>query len=86
MSKTVTVYSQPGCQPCRAVKHWLDKRGIEYRWVDVTQSPADADAIRALGYTGTPVTIVSTGDPATDLHWHGFNPDHLARYCTEAAA
>ena len=84
--KLITVYTQPGCQPCRAVKRWLDKRGIEYRWVDVTESPDDADALKALGYTGTPVTFVSTGDPETDLHWHGFNPDHLNRYCTENAA
>jgi glutaredoxin-like protein NrdH len=84
--KTITVYSQPGCQPCIGVKRWLDRRGIAYRWVDVTTSPADAQAIRALGYTGTPVTIVSNGDPETDIHWQGFNPDFLNRYCTEDAA
>jgi glutaredoxin-like protein NrdH len=81
--KSITVYTQPGCQPCRAVKRWLDKRGIEHQTVDVTLSPGDAEALKALGYSGTPVTIVSNGDPETDLHWHGFNPDFLSRYCEE---
>ena len=84
--KLITVYSKPGCVQCTAVKRWLDKRGIEYRMVDVTQSPDDADAIRALGYSSVPVTIVSNGDAETDLHWYGFNDGFLAKYCTEVAA
>lgn len=76
----ITLYSQPSCQPCRAVKRWLDKRGIEYTTVDVTENPADAEAIKALGYTGTPVTIVNDG--TGDIHFGGFNPDLLAEFCT----
>jgi glutaredoxin-like protein NrdH len=86
MSKTIRVFTQPSCQPCRAVKRWLDKRGISYETVDITQSPQDAEAIRALGYTATPVTVVSTGDPETDLHWAGFHPGYLERYCGKDAA
>jgi glutaredoxin-like protein NrdH len=48
--------------------------------VDVTTSPADLAAIKALGYEGVPVVIVSNGDAETDLHWHGFIPDLLAKY------
>ena len=77
---TITVYTKPGCQPCRATKRWLDKRGIEYSTVDVTTSPADLAAIKELGYEGVPVTVVSSGDPETDLHWHGFQPDNLRKY------
>lgn len=76
----ITLYSQPSCQPCRAVKRWLDKRGIEHTTVDVTENPADAEAIKALGYTGTPVTIVNAG--TGDVHFGGFNPDLLAEFCT----
>lgn len=82
----ITVYSRPSCQPCKAVKRWLDKRSVEYAEVDVTTSPDDLAAIKALGYTSAPVTIVSSGDPETDLHWFGFNTDFLERYCAEAAA
>ena len=78
---TITVYTQPACQPCKAVKRWLDKRGIKYATVDVTQSPDDLAALKALGYATAPVTVVSNGDPETDLHWGGFNPNYLERYC-----
>jgi len=84
---TVTVYTKPNCQPCRATKRWLDNRGIDYSDVDVTTSPADLEAIKALGYEGVPVVIVSGRTPETDLHWHGFHPDFLTKYTlTEQAA
>lgn len=84
---TITVYTKPGCPPCRATKKWLDNRGVDYQTVDVTTSPADLAAIKALGYEGVPVVIVSGRTPETDLHWHGFHPTNLTRYTlTEQAA
>jgi glutaredoxin-like protein NrdH len=80
MTRIVTVFSQPNCQPCKATKRWLDKNDITYREVDVTTSPVDAEAIRALGFKEAPVVIVSTGDPETDLMWSGFHPDNLRKY------
>jgi glutaredoxin-like protein NrdH len=78
--RTVTVYSQPHCQPCKATKRWLDKHQVAFTEVDVTTSPDDAEAIRALGFKEAPVVIVSTGDPETDLMWSGFIPDNLRKY------
>ena len=77
---TITLYTKPGCQPCRATKRWLDNRSVDYQTVDVTTSPADLAAIKALGYEGVPVVIVSNGDAETDLHWNGFHPDNLSKY------
>lgn len=34
-----TVYSQPGCQPCRLMKKQLDKYGVSYVERDVQQDP-----------------------------------------------
>lgn len=79
---TITVYSKPLCVQCDAVKRWLNKRDIEHRVVDVTKSPDDLAALKELGYTQVPVTFVSNGDPETDLHWYGFNADHLTKYAT----
>ena len=81
---TITVYTKPNCQPCRATKRWLDKHGVEYSTVDVTTSPADLEAIKALGYEGVPVVIVSGRTPELDLHWHGFHPDNLTKYTAAA--
>lgn len=84
--KIITVYTQPNCQPCRATKRWLDKRGVEYRTVDVTESPADLAAIKSLGYNSVPVVIVSNGDPETDIHWSGLHVDNLTKYTIESKA
>jgi glutaredoxin-like protein NrdH len=77
---TITIYTKPGCQPCRATKRWLDDRGVDYQAVDVTTSLDDLAAIKALGYEGVPVVIVSGRTPELDLHWHGFHPDNLSKY------
>lgn len=82
----VTVYTTPACSQCRMTKRWLDSKGIDYSTVDLSQSPDDLAAVKALGYEAAPVVIVSNGDPETDLHWYGFRPDHLTRYTSQEAA
>ena len=82
----LTIYTLPNCQQCNATKRWLEKRGLPYAAVDLSENPADAQAVAALGYTQAPVIVVSNGDPETDLHWGGFNPDHLERYAGSLAA
>jgi len=81
-TRTITVYTQPNCQPCKATKRWLDKRDIQFQETDVTkpENANDAEAIRALGFKEAPVVIVSTGDPETDLMRSGFIPDNLTKY------
>lgn len=88
MTRTVTVYTQPNCQPCKATKRWMDKRDHLYHEVDITKSPEDAEAIKALGFKQAPVVVVSNGDPETDLMWSGFDPINLEKYVhsTKAAA
>ena len=82
----ITVYTQPNCQPCKATKRWLDRRGIRYQETDLTTNPVDAAAVRALGFKEAPVVIVSNGDPETDLSWSGFDPNNLTKYTTKEAA
>jgi len=82
----LTIYTQPHCQPCKATKRWLDRRGITYQEVDITTSPDDAEAIRSLGFKEAPVVIVSTGDTETELMWSGFDPNNLTKYVQRAAA
>lgn len=85
-SKTVTVYTTgPACVQCNATKRWLNKHGIAFTEINITTSPEDANAARALGYTEAPVVVVSNGDPETDLHWSGFNPMSLANYTKQVA-
>jgi glutaredoxin-like protein NrdH len=83
--KPVTVYTQPNCQPCRATRRWLDKRGIEYDTIDVTQNLDAYEAVKAMGHQQSPVvyTQTSTGD----VSWSGFKPTLLEHHFgVEAAA
>ncbi|MGY1946589.1 glutaredoxin family protein [Nocardia asiatica] len=67
----ITLYSQPGCEPCKAVARKLDQLGAPYRKVDVTQDDAALARVRGLGYNTTPVTVVG------EHHKHGYAPDWL---------
>ena len=76
----ITVYSKPSCVQCDATKRSLNKTGIPYDVVDITQ---DADAlaqVKSMGYVQAPV-VVTDGD-----HWSGFRPDKLKALTALAAA
>ena len=67
----VTVYSKPACVQCDATYRALDKHGIAYDVVDLTQDPTALELVRSLGYLQAPVVI------AGDTHWSGFRPDQI---------
>ena len=69
----ITVYVKPACVPCNATYKALDKQGVAYDIVDITQSPASRDYVMALGYLQAPVVV------AGDEHWSGFRPDRIKR-------
>lgn len=68
----VTVFTKPGCVQCNATYRALDKAGVLYESVDISQDPKALEEIRALGYMQAPV--VRTDDD----HWSGFRPDKIA--------
>lgn len=68
---TVTVYSTPACVQCNSTYRKLDKHGIVYTSIDVTQDEEAYEMIKALGYSKAPVVITD------DEHWSGFQPDKI---------
>jgi len=69
---TVTVYTKPACVQCNATYRALDKKGIVYEKVDISQDPEALERVRALGYMQAPVVITEAD------HWSGFRPDKIA--------
>lgn len=69
---SITVYTKPGCVQCNATFRALDKAGVDYRSVDVSQDPESLEHIKQLGYMQAPV--VETNDD----HWSGFRPDKIS--------
>ena len=79
---TVRVYTTPNCNQCAMTKKWLNRKGVHYTTVDLSD-PAninDYEAIRALGYKAAPVVAIGIDYEA---HWSGFRPDLLAEHCLD---
>lgn len=79
---TVTVYAKPGCPPCDATIRTLEKMGLAYVKLDVTEDTAAYEACQVYGYLNTPVVVVSYEVEdrcgGSDQDWSGFRPDRLA--------
>ena len=77
---TVTVYTKPACVQCNATYRALDKKGIAYQSVDMSQDADALERVRAMGYMQAPVVITDAG------HWSGFRPDKIEELAQSAAA
>ncbi|TAX78456.1 glutaredoxin-like protein NrdH [Rhizobium ruizarguesonis] len=69
---TITVYSKPACVQCTATYRALDRQGVDYDIVDISQDAEALDRVRSLGYMQAPVVI------AGEQHWAGFRPDMIS--------
>jgi glutaredoxin-like protein NrdH len=76
----ITVYTKPACVQCNATFRALDKAGIEYTTIDITDDEQARDYVMSLGHLQAPVVYLSP-----TVHWSGFRPDRLARLSARAA-
>ncbi|GAB3189227.1 glutaredoxin-like protein NrdH [Nesterenkonia suensis] len=77
---SVTVYTKPACVQCNATYRALDKNGVTYRSVDISQDAEALERVRALGYMQAPVVITE------DDHWSGFRPDKISGLASRVEA
>lgn len=69
----ITIYTTPACGQCDATKSRLDKRGVEYRTVDITEDDAARHYVTCeLGYLRAPVVVVDE-----NTHWSGFRIERI---------
>ena len=68
---SVIVYTKPQCVQCNATYKALDKAGVTYDVVDISEDSEARDYVMALGYLQAPVVV------AGDEHWSGFRPDRI---------
>jgi glutaredoxin-like protein NrdH len=68
---TITVYTKPACVQCNATYKALDKQGLAYEIVDITEVAEARDYVMALGYLQAPVVVAGAE------HWSGFRPDRI---------
>ena len=73
MTMAITVYTKPACVQCNATYRALDKAGIEYDVIDITENAQACDYVMSLGYLQAPVVV------AGESHWSGFRPDEISK-------
>lgn len=67
----VTVYSKPSCVQCVATYRELERKGVTYNVIDLTEDDNAFSKVESMGYKQVPVVI------AGDEHWAGFRPDKI---------
>jgi glutaredoxin-like protein NrdH len=66
-----TVYTKDNCVQCDMTKRLMDKAGIEYDVINISQNPEELDKLIKLGYRAAPVVITDNDS------WAGFQPDKI---------
>lgn len=75
---TTTVYSKPKCVQCTSTYRVLDKNGIDYQTVDMSQDADALELVQSLGFQQVPVIINRDADGTIISKWSGFNPEKIA--------
>lgn len=70
---SITVYTKPSCAQCTATYRALDKHGIEYDTVNISDNGDALLTIKEMGYLQAPVVVTE------DTHWSGFRPDLIEK-------
>ena len=68
-----TVYTKPACVQCDMTKRFLDKNGVAYNTIDITEDPSALEMILEMGFSSAPVVITNSDS------WAGFQPDKLQK-------
>ena len=68
---SITVYSKPSCVQCTATTRALERKGLNYEVIDISQNADAFDHVASLGYRQVPVVETA------DQHWSGFRPDMI---------
>jgi glutaredoxin-like protein NrdH len=71
MKIPVVVYTTPSCVQCGATMRTMEKLGIIYDKVDLTQHPGLADKFKEMGHTTAPIVVT---DRKT---WSGFRLEKI---------
>lgn len=78
---SITVYTKPACVQCNATYKALDKHGVEYTTVDISEDSEAREYVMSLGYLQAPVVVVDA-----ETHWSGFRPDAIKALAASVAA
>ena len=67
-----TVYTKNNCVQCDMTKRLMDKMGIQYDTINISENADALNKLIELGYRAAPVVMTDSGDS-----WAGFQPDKI---------
>ncbi len=70
-----TVYTKDNCVQCDMTKRLMDKIGVEYEIINISENPSELDKLIEMGYRAAPVVVV-TSETGIES-WAGFQPDKI---------
>ena len=73
----ITIYGQPNCQPCRLARKQLDKEGVPYDYVDLSERPDKLQQFKDQGLQSTPIIETPTE------RFTGLQPDRIQQAAAE---
>lgn len=82
MFPPVTMLTKPQCGQCRMTAQVLDRSGIAYEVIDITQSQAALEWAQEHGYSSAPIVVVGDMETEDFDAWAGFRPDRIATLAT----
>ena len=77
---SITVFTKPNCVQCNATKRALDKQGLDYDTIDVSEDMNALDKIKEMGFMQAPV-VMADGEA-----WSGYRPDKIKALAAAAEA
>ena len=66
------VYTKNNCVQCDMTKRLMDKIGVEYETINISENPEELEKLVEMGYRSAPVVMTDNDS------WAGFNPDKIA--------
>lgn len=69
----ITIYTKRNCPACEATKKAIDRAGLDYKVIDVSNNPTLQQALRESGFRTMPVVEIFDGK--NHRYWEGFRPD-----------
>lgn len=76
----ITVYTQPSCVQCNATCRALDKAGLSYELVDLTEDAQAMARVKEMGFMQAPVVVTESDS------WAGFRPDLIKAAAAQTTA
>lgn len=74
MSRTINVFTNPNCMPCKMTKRWLNEHNLPYNELQIADY---AEELREFGYQSAPVVQVIDADGAETTWSGGYNVKQL---------